>query len=976
MRATRNVFKAVSIVLVFVFLFQFAPASYSEGSVDYSEQLKQQLVQELLDKPHLLTGPSYPDILQDFWGIAEIEYLSDKGIIDGRPSGVYDPDSTIKNGEFLKLVLAALEHYGITPEGEESGCTLCEQLRQKIETHWIVEHGWYDKGISSGVLNPGDYGGTYNPETPITRLQMARMMVRARQLAGQLFQLKKMQAVSMLEESFEDGGVLEGSNAVYMASAVLLRYITGFTDNTLRPYENATRAQAAVITWRLVNDLLSIETVNAGVDSSMEYDEWAGEPQPDALTGIAEEIAAMIEGGIQQNSMQEYYSCMTELYERRYGLLETEFSGKMQSIEAVQTDLGNMYDTLEDTENGLAYYNTDNYWNLEDFEDEAAFAAYLEEETWTENERLEGLNTGAENLEDELTGLEYAMEENSALMEMYRNSTAQCREELDGLYDSLAEYAEENRQKLNCRPIKEAYDKLKEKLDELKQRLEQLRDDEKDAKDEYDRLEAAAVQAEKDRDDVKKNMEDILDDIRDAVKERKDLYKTYCSGYGWTFDAPADKTGMNYMVITFRGVVISEVYIDRYGNGGNATLRDYLEKVDNMPVNARRQVRDIWKRIRDAKKAYKEEEQKLEPLEEAAREAREKADGAKASLDELTGKREDLEAQISNLEQEMAELEAKYSECIERNERIDRTAREGNTSYSESIGNTTNAENDVKEAARNRWDARKILDGIKNDPDSTGETDCPEARSKLKESDEYGAEAREKLNQAREELRRMMRYYEQAMEAYKRGMNELAEELIAKAGECRQNADRLIEEAEALAEAAKRISEEAKELAEDCEELERKRRQQAADDAAQQQQEQQGGQNSNQISGEEAQDLADLLDRMEEEQDYQEKTEMLLEIVKLLSEYRASGKTLPAFLASRVSMGSTAASGIIGLGISLVSAGPCPWVAVIVAKIDKIRKEKVLAAVNGEISWHEVKYYMILHRHWSSYYMSKCVRGR
>ena len=88
--------------------------------------------------------------------------------------------------------------------------------------------------------------GMFRPDDKITREEMTKVLVEA--------YAQKKGAVSATEEELEkftDKNSISDWATSYMAGAVKLGLISGMTETTIAPQENATRAQAAMMFKRL-----------------------------------------------------------------------------------------------------------------------------------------------------------------------------------------------------------------------------------------------------------------------------------------------------------------------------------------------------------------------------------------------------------------------------------------------------------------------------------------------------------------------------------------------------------------------------------------------------------------------------------------------------------------------------------------------------------------------------------------------------
>lgn len=172
--------------------------------------------------PILATGIQLQDII-GHWGQANIEALVNKEVISGYPDGTFRPDATISRAEFTTILVKAFNY----------------QL-QNGKVFYDIQHHWardYIATAQSFGLVTGLTENTFCPDTPITREQMAAMVVKAAAL-GKL---------SGSVRAFADTASISGWAVDAVDTATGQFIISGYPDNTFRPQENATRAEAVTV---------------------------------------------------------------------------------------------------------------------------------------------------------------------------------------------------------------------------------------------------------------------------------------------------------------------------------------------------------------------------------------------------------------------------------------------------------------------------------------------------------------------------------------------------------------------------------------------------------------------------------------------------------------------------------------------------------------------------------------------------------
>ncbi|MFD0872238.1 S-layer homology domain-containing protein [Paenibacillus residui] len=158
----------------------------------------------------------YLSDIKGHWGEQSIQQAIEAGYVDGYEDGTFRPDSDITRAEYVTMVTKAM---GLNPLKKNS------------------DDQWYDPYISA-VVNAGYHrysdfnNGTW--DTPITRLEMARIAVRA----------------SNEERQSADN---QTSDEELMFLATKTGMITGMADGQLGKEETATRAQSVTIIQRILD---------------------------------------------------------------------------------------------------------------------------------------------------------------------------------------------------------------------------------------------------------------------------------------------------------------------------------------------------------------------------------------------------------------------------------------------------------------------------------------------------------------------------------------------------------------------------------------------------------------------------------------------------------------------------------------------------------------------------------------------------
>ena len=175
----------------------------------------------------------FTDIEDVAWAKDAINDLFERGIISGKSEGKFAPNDTIKREEFVKLIVCALGLY--------DKAATCEFDDTKPEN-------WYYSYVGSAVRQ-GIVGGMgdnlFGAGQEITREDIAVILCRAKGL------IAEEQALS--EPSFSDWEHVSDYAKQSLAVMVEKGFMNGITETELAPKLPATRAQAAVMIYRIIH---------------------------------------------------------------------------------------------------------------------------------------------------------------------------------------------------------------------------------------------------------------------------------------------------------------------------------------------------------------------------------------------------------------------------------------------------------------------------------------------------------------------------------------------------------------------------------------------------------------------------------------------------------------------------------------------------------------------------------------------------
>lgn len=180
----------------------------------------------------------FSDLTSVSWAKDAIENLAGAGIIKGVSGTLFKPNNTITKAEFTTIVVRAFG-FETAPVGSLAD---------------VKANKWYYKDVmiaeNLGIIS-GDEKDRFYPEAAITREEIAMILFKALEASGKDFKTHD----NAVLEKFKDRNNISPHAVSSMAALVGEGVIEGLSGNTIGPRYTATRAQAAVFLYRLLNSL-------------------------------------------------------------------------------------------------------------------------------------------------------------------------------------------------------------------------------------------------------------------------------------------------------------------------------------------------------------------------------------------------------------------------------------------------------------------------------------------------------------------------------------------------------------------------------------------------------------------------------------------------------------------------------------------------------------------------------------------------
>ncbi|MFC5470135.1 cadherin-like beta sandwich domain-containing protein [Cohnella suwonensis] len=163
--------------------------------------------------------------IKGHWAEASIRELIQSGAISGYPDQTFKPNNKITRAEFVSILVKAFKLKA--PDSKTFADTT---------DHWAKDS--IGSTAALGIAT-GDGEGNFRPDDPITREEMALIIVRALKLNA-----------SAKFVSFKDNSAVSGWAIEAVAAAADKGLLSGYEDGTIRAKANTTRAEAVAVIVR------------------------------------------------------------------------------------------------------------------------------------------------------------------------------------------------------------------------------------------------------------------------------------------------------------------------------------------------------------------------------------------------------------------------------------------------------------------------------------------------------------------------------------------------------------------------------------------------------------------------------------------------------------------------------------------------------------------------------------------------------
>ncbi|MBT2687209.1 bifunctional 2',3'-cyclic-nucleotide 2'-phosphodiesterase/3'-nucleotidase [Bacillus sp. ISL-47] len=209
-------------------VFKSSPEAkeFASDNITYLETLADGFAKYQIDlSKGQAAAPDFKDVPNDHWAFDFIAELKEMGIIKGKSADIFDPNGELTRGHFVSMLVRSLK---LEASKDHPFKDVPAYLADDVAAA-------YEAGITTGRSS-----GKFDPNTSITREQMAAMLIRAYEVkSGKEFTASK-------ESNYADAKSISPFAKEYVDGAFELELMTG-AYGKFNPKNDATRAEAAKV---------------------------------------------------------------------------------------------------------------------------------------------------------------------------------------------------------------------------------------------------------------------------------------------------------------------------------------------------------------------------------------------------------------------------------------------------------------------------------------------------------------------------------------------------------------------------------------------------------------------------------------------------------------------------------------------------------------------------------------------------------
>ena len=218
--------KSISILLTLIMVLMVTGSAFAV--VDYGTENRGVERKEYVQM--------FDDVPTTHWAFEYISELVERNVLSGYPDGRFRPNNTVSRAEFAKIMVVAA---GINADRPEY---INNIHFEDMQNHWANPFVNAGRNYLTGYVSGGKR--YFRPDQPALREDIAVAIVALKGYNTNLADL------SIIRAMFKDYDAISLSIRPFVSTAVEKGLMSGYPDETFRPQNTVTRAEAATMLWR------------------------------------------------------------------------------------------------------------------------------------------------------------------------------------------------------------------------------------------------------------------------------------------------------------------------------------------------------------------------------------------------------------------------------------------------------------------------------------------------------------------------------------------------------------------------------------------------------------------------------------------------------------------------------------------------------------------------------------------------------
>ncbi len=284
----------------------------------------------------------YTDVPEDHWAKDAIDLMTEQGIISGY-DGYFRPEDTVSRAEFAKMLVNTLD----LEEKNPSTASFVDVGKDA----WYYTYVETAKAYLTGYTSGGGY--KFKPDEPSVREDMAVAVMKGLYAKGMVEDPSKTN-IGILE-GYTDEAAISSNLRTFVAAAINEGIMVG-SNNKFEPMDNLTRAEAATLLARLMDDE---EKIVFDEESKVVFEEEASSSD---TTVDSNSLTPILTAQVKENEVYfDWSGTASEGFKYYKVVLSLGDSTPSYSENGYAAAISRNSETQWSVESGDAYYGTNDF---------------------------------------------------------------------------------------------------------------------------------------------------------------------------------------------------------------------------------------------------------------------------------------------------------------------------------------------------------------------------------------------------------------------------------------------------------------------------------------------------------------------------------------------------------------------------------------------------------------------------------------